>query len=251
MREAQRTNDVASIEFYSIGQGLTHMRIFLLTISIVLILSLAYGKEYGNYDLRRIPTVSDSPSGKKYGIDLKYLDQMLNDLALHAKNYPPQFDTPQDQHRAGQDIIKLSGLLDVLVNGPNPNPEFLRRAGFLHSMGYNLDIPGSGEKVAVIFKKLLTAVPSDPRGNYMYGKFLAEASRPKEALPYLETALSVGVIDAAYSLGLTYFILGDREKALQNLEDYRKMRPNDTVAAKIVDSIRSGKATIKYRGRVE
>ena len=221
------------------------MRIFLLTFSMLLTFSLAYGKEYGNYDLKRMLTVSESPSGKKYGIDGKYLDQILSDLALHAKNYPPQFDTPQDRQRALHDVKNLSGMLDILVNGPSPNPELLWRAGFLNSMGHNLNISGSAEKTFAIFQKLLAVSPSDPRGNYLYGTFLAGAGKPKEAVPYLEKALSVGVTDAAYALGMTYLILGDKQRALVNLENYRQHNPNDSNIARLIDGIRNGKVEFK------
>lgn len=221
------------------------MRIILLTLSMLLASSFTYAKEYGNYDPKRMLTVSETPSGKRYGIDGKYLDQMLNDLALHAKNYPTQFDTPQDRQRAVQDVKALSGMLDILVNGPSPNIELLVRAGFLNSIGHNLDIPGSAKKAASIFQRLLTASPSDPRGNYMYGTFLAGAGKPKEALPYLEKALAVGVADAAYALGMTYLTLGDKQKALENLEAYKQRSPNDGNVAKLIDGIRNGKVEIK------
>jgi len=207
--------------------------------------SFTYATEYGHYDPKRILTVSETPSGKKHGIDGKYLDQMLSDLARHAKNYPPQFDTPQDRQRAIQDIKTLSGMLDILVNGPSPNPEILWRAGFLNSMGHNLDISGSAEKASATFQKLLAVSPSDSRGNYMYGTFLAGTGKPKEALPYLEKALAVGVTDAAYALGMTYLTLGNKQKALENLEAYRQRNPNDGNVAKLIDGIRNGKVEIK------
>jgi tetratricopeptide (TPR) repeat protein len=221
------------------------MRIYLAVLSIILFASLALGKEYGNYEPKRIATVSESPSGKKYGIDGKYLDQMLGDLALHAKNYPPQFDTPHDRQRAVQDVKTLSGMLDILVNGPNPNPEFLWRAGGLNSIAHNLDISGSAEKASAIFQKLLAIVPSDPRGNYMYGTFLAGMGKSKEALPYLEKALSVGVSDASYAIGMVYLTLGDKQKAIENLEVYQKRNPSDRNTTKLLDGIRNGKVEIK------
>jgi predicted Zn-dependent protease len=214
-------------------------------LSLFLASSFAYAKEYGNYDLKRILTVSESPAGKKYGIDVNYLDQILNDLAFHAKNYPPKFDTSYDQQRATKDVKTLSGMLDTLVKGPSPNTDILLRAGFLNSIGHNLDIPGSAKKADIIFQKLLTVAPSDPRGNYMYGTFLSGAGKPKEALPYLEKALSVGVVDASYALGMTYLSLGDKQKALENLEAYRQRKPNDKNVTKLIEAIRNGKVEIK------
>lgn len=221
------------------------MRRYLFALSILLIFSISHAKEYGNYDPKRVLTASESPSGKKYGFDGAYADRMLGDLALHAKNYPPKFDTPQDRQRAIQDVKTLSGMLDILISGPSANPELLVRAGFLNSIGHNLDIPGSAEKTVAIFQRLLAALPSDPRGNYMYGTFLAGAGKPKEALPYLEKALAVGVVDAAYALGMTYLTLGDKGKALENLEGYKRRNPGDGNVDKLIDAIRNGKVELR------
>ena len=221
------------------------MRIAYFTFSLLFAFSFAQAAEYGSYEPKRILTVTETSSGKTYGIDTKYLDQILNDLGRHAKNYPPQFDTPQDKPRAVQDIKMLSGMLDILINVPSPNPEILWRAGFLNSMGHNLDIAGSAQKTFTIFQKLLSTSPSDPRGNYMYGTFLAGAGKPKDALPYLEKALSVGVTDAAYALGMTHLSLGNKESALVNLEAYRQRNPNDMNVTKLIGAIRNGKVEIK------
>lgn len=118
------------------------MHKFLLVILVALVVPSASAREYGNYDPKRLLTVAETPSGKKYGFDGAYLDQMLNDLSAHAKNYPPQFDTPQDQQRATQDVKALSGMLDILINVPTPNPELLARAGYLNSIGQISTFPG-------------------------------------------------------------------------------------------------------------
>lgn len=217
------------------------MSISLVVLAIFLTFSLAYGKEYGHYDTKKMLTVSESPSGKKYGIAVEYLDQMLRDLATHVQNYPPQFDTPEDQKRAVHDVKMLSGMVDIMTNGPSPHTGLLWRAGFINSMGHNLDISGSAEKASTYFQKFLTVTPDDPRGNYMYGTFLAGARQPKKALPYLNKALSLGFTTAAYALGMTYFSLGDKEKALENLESYQRSNPDDPNTARIIDAIRSGK----------
>lgn len=213
--------------------------------------SVVLAKEYGNYEPKRILKVSETSSGKKYGLDLKYLDRILKDLSFHAKNYPPRFDSTQDKQRAIQDIRVLSGMLDldILVNDPNPNPQILWRAGSLSSMGHNLDIPGSTEKASEIFLKLLTISPHDPRGNYDYGVFLAGSGRSKKAIPYLEKAHSLGVSNASYSLGMVYLSLGDKQKAIENLELYKKRKPNDRNIDKLLNGIINGKTVIKRKGK--
>lgn len=221
------------------------MRCILLALSLLFAVSLTYAKEYGRYDPKLMLTVTETPAGKKHGLDIKYLDQMLNDLAMHAKNYPPRFDTPQERQRATQDVKTLSGMLDMLISGPNPSMELLGRAGFLNSIGHNLDIPGSAEKTSLIFQKLLAAAPADPRGNYMYGTFLAGAGKPREAIPYLEKAITAGVTDAIYSLGMTYLTLGDKLMALDKLEAYRQRKPDDGNIARLIDGIRNGKVEVK------
>lgn len=225
----------------------TTMRTYLLALAIMFTFSMAYAKEYGNYDPKRMLTASETPSGKKYGIDLVYLDQMLGDLSFHAKNYPPQFDTPQDRQRAIRDVKTLSGMLDILIQGSAPHPDFLIRAGSLNSIGHNLDIAGSGEKTILIFQRLLAAAPNHPSGNFMYGTFLAGVGKSKEALPYLEKALSVGVNDAAYTIGMTYLSLGNKDKAVASLELYRRKNPNDPNVGKLIDAIRNGKIEIKKK----
>ncbi len=221
------------------------MRIALFAFSLLFACSLAQAKGYGSYDPQRMLTVSETPTGKTYGLDTKYLDQMLDDLDLHAKNYPPQFDTLQDQQRAIQDAKILSGMLDILLNEPSPKPDMLLRAGYLNSLGHNLDIPGSAEKSSAIFQRLLAVSPSDPRANYTYGTFLAGIGKFKEAIPYLETATAAGVKEAPYTLGMTHLSLGDKEKALENLETYRQRSPNDGNVSKLIDGIRNGKVELK------
>lgn len=225
------------------------MRFALVVFSLLCVFSFAEAKEYGNYNLKhslkKIITVSDASTGAPTSVHLDYLDQILTDLSLHARNYPPTFDTPQDKARAVEDVKTLSVLLDILVNGPNPHPELLLRAGLLNSIGHNLDIPGTADEAKLLFQRLLATSPSDPRANYHYGTFLAGAAKSREALPYLEKALSAGVGDAAYSIGMAYLILGDKQKALANLEAYQQHRPNDEPLAKLIDDIRNGQFKIQ------
>ena len=103
---------------------LSTIRITSVTLLLFFTFYLAQAKEYGNYDPKGMVTFLETSSGKQAGIDLNYLDQILNDLGLHATNYPPQFDTPQDRQRAIQDVKTLSGMLDILLNDPNPTLKY-------------------------------------------------------------------------------------------------------------------------------
>jgi tetratricopeptide (TPR) repeat protein len=221
------------------------MRNRLLAALMVLIAASAHAGEYGNYDPMRLLTASQTSSGKKFGFDGAYLDRMLDDLSAHARNYPPRFDTPHDRERAVRDVKTVSGMLDVLINVPTPNPEILLRAGILNSIGHNLDIAGSADKADAAFRRLLAAVPAHPRGSLMYGTFLAGAGKPGAALRHLETALAAGVDDAAYALGMTYLSMGNREQALAKLEEYQRRRPGDASLARLIDAVRNGRIELK------
>jgi len=226
------------------------MRLLLIIVWAVIAAPSAYAKEYGNYDARRILTVAETPSGKRHGIDMPYLDQMVNDLATHAKNYPPNFDSDADRQRATRDAGMLAGILDILVNGPNPHPEILFRAALVNSFGHNLKIPGAAEKASSIFQRLLVISPDHPRTNQYYGMFLAGTGKFRESIPFLEKALAAGFVDASYSLGMVHLSLGDKVKALEYLENYQKRNPNDANVVRLIEGIRDGKVELK-RNSVE
>lgn len=222
------------------------MRKIPVILSFLLLASTTYAKEYGSYDPQRLLAVTDTSTGKQPSFNVTYLDQMLSDLYRHAKSYPAKFDTPQDRERAVRDVKVVSKMLDILVAAQDTTTELLWRAGLLNSIGHNLDIAGTAEKADAMFRKLLAITPADPRGNYLYGLFLAGVGKPKEALPYLEKADSLGVGDAVYPIGMVYLALGDKGKALESLRAYKRTNPADTTIDIIIEGISSGKIKINY-----
>lgn len=208
--------------------------------------SAAHAKEYGDYDVERILIERDTPSGKNHSIDVTYLDQIIDDLDTHANNYPPVFDSPQDHQRASKDAHMLSEVLDIPTSGANPHPGLILRAAILNSLAHNLDIKGAAERANQLFQKLLTDDPSNPMGNHRYGVFLSGVGKTKEAIPYLEKALASGAIGVNYSLGVSYLILGNKQRAIEYLEAFQRERPNDTSVVKLLEAIRRGKIEYKW-----
>ena len=45
-------------------------------------------------------------TGEHYSLDIRYLDKMVADIAVHAGNYPVQFDSAADRTRAVADLIR-------------------------------------------------------------------------------------------------------------------------------------------------
>jgi len=80
--------------------------------------------------------------------------------------------------------------------------------------------------------------PNDPHANYQYGAFLAATTKKGEGIPFLEKAKNLGVVNADYWLGLSYVSVGEKAKAIENLENYTKRVPGDQNAARILDAVR-------------
>lgn len=198
-------------------------------------------KLYGHYDPMRILHTFDNG---RHSLDMRYLDTMIADLIVNAGSYPVRFDSVYDRQRAAKDAWQLSGMLDILVKDPKPMPDILLRSGIVNSIGHNLDIKGAPERASEAFEKLLAIDSSHAQGNYWYGVFLSGSGRPKMSLPFLRKAISAGVTDAYYTMGLTVLSLGEKDKALEYLETYRQKKPGDTRATVLIEKIRNGKIPI-------
>ena len=228
-----------------------HARFFIsiaIAVAYVLIAQPATAKEYGTYDLKKIVTATESQAGKQYGVDGKFLDQVLADLTIHAQDYPAKFDSFADRQRAVKDVGVLGLLMEGLIDAPNVHPEVLIRAAHLHAMAHNLEIAGAAEKAASMYQKLMVMQGSDPRTNFLFGKFLSSAGKPEQGLPFLTKALAGGVTEAAYSMGLSYMAVGDKARALEFLELYRQKSPDSAKVARVIEAVKSGKLEVKRTG---
>jgi tetratricopeptide (TPR) repeat protein len=227
------------------------MRILLAVLAGLLAVAPAasQARPYGSYDLRKGLTEVPTPAGPRPAIDLAYLDRMIDDIASHAKNYPPVFDSQDDKDRATRDVRLLATSLAKAAEPADADPEIVLRAAFVHALAHNLETEGAGEKAEALYKRLMAAHPESGRTNYLYGSFLASSSRFKESLPPLETAAKLGVPDALYSLGMVQLSLGNRKKAIDYLEQYRVRVRDDGSIARVIELIRSGKLEIRKESR--
>lgn len=220
-------------------------------ISVIALLLLLAGpavaKEYGQYDPQKLLTLTKTVDGERYGFDLQYLDLIVGDLAVHARDYPPQFDHDGDKKRAIVDVQIISGMLEVLTSAPDVSPDILRRSSLLHSIGHNLDIPGAAEKADRDYQKLLQQLPDDAAANYGYGLFLVGAGRGSQALSYLSKAAQAGAVDAYYALGLVYLTQHNNEAALKYLTQYQQLKPNDSQVGQIIAAIKSDSIEFKSK----
>jgi tetratricopeptide (TPR) repeat protein len=207
--------------------------------------SVVLAAEYGHYDPNTVVSLSQAIPGKpSVTVNVPYFVQILNDLGSHASTWPVKFDSLDDKRRAENDVVTLSAELDTIADNFRDESMLLRLA-LLHAVGHNLDIPGSGEKAVAVFNKVLEKWPNDPQANYRYGVFLASTAKNRDAIPLLEKAKALGMVDADYPLGLTYMAVGDKDKAVANLRSYTARVPGDTNATRTLDAVMNGKVEIK------
>jgi tetratricopeptide (TPR) repeat protein len=209
---------------------------------------VALAQDYGHYDVKKIASLTETAPGKhSVSVNLVYLSQVLDDLARHAGSFPPYFAFPEDRQRAEGDVSAISALLDPLSQDFSQSPPLQLRLGLLHAIGLNLDIPGSYEKAVAAFSTLMKLTPNDPQANYQYGAFLAAITRKGEGIPFLEKAKALGVLKADYWLGMSYAVMGDKAKAIENLESYTIGVPSDQNAARILDAMRNDRFKVEQK----
>lgn len=222
---------------------------------------------YGVYDLRQIisNTKPAAPTpGKKgekakagsglqnarestSGVDLEYLDQVLNDLARQALYYPPVFSDDAERARATSDVQVLMKMLRPLTSRKYPPSAALLRSGLLHLLAWNLDLPGA-EAIAFNHLELyLKRTPGDAYANFLLGVcYAGSANQQAAAIGYLNRAVAGGVPQAHYTLALVYYTQGDRQRALENLQLYQQAFPDDPDIAPLIRAIQNGEVQVEH-----
>lgn len=184
---------------------------------------------------------------KRNYIDFTIVDRITNQIANHAREYPPTFQNAKERGEIESELRRVLAGVDTLLKNDTANPQLLIRSGFLYSMAHNLDLPFSAEKAAKAFDALLEVEPDNPRGNYLYGMFLSSTRKYQSSARYLEHAMKLGIEEAKYTLGLNFLREGKDEVGLQYLEEYAKTHP-ESRAHLILKGHESGKLVFEERG---
>ena len=127
------------------------MKKILAAVTSILITNLALAIPYPDNNPKDMLIKQETSTGSKFSIDVAYLDKMLKDLSIHAKNYPVQFDSESDKDKAIRDVKALDYTLSIINESPKSNPSMLLRQAQLNSIGHNLDVAGSAEKADKLF----------------------------------------------------------------------------------------------------
>jgi tetratricopeptide (TPR) repeat protein len=177
-------------------------------------------------------------------IRLSDLYAILNEVAAHAKSYPPKFASSEERAQVEEHLHTLLAQTDkILIRYPD-DKDVLFIAGAGNAMGHNLDFPGCADKAIGDFDRLLTIDPNNRRALFEYGGFLSGTTLLDKAIPPLERAIQLGEERAHYTLGFVYLKKGDIAKTLPELEAYLKFDPENATAQKVVADIKAGKAPV-------
>jgi hypothetical protein len=125
-------------------------------------------------------------------------------VGRHAGTYPVHFQFPDDRQRAERDVSAISSLLDPL------SKDFLTKRSRL-----------------TIRRPTISTAP-----------FWLRRRKRGKACHFWKKAKNLGVVNADYWLGLSYVSVGEKAKAIENLENYTKRVPGDQNAARILDAVR-------------
>lgn len=187
----------------------------------------------------------DIRGNKTHSANMQVIDYYVKRISHYAKEYPSRFKDENEKKEVIQKLKELLEILEIMAEDQQNNPDFLDMAAFVNSMGYNVDIKGTGEKTVFYYKKLLDIMPDNPTANYNLGVFLSGTrTQHFESITYLEKALKLGRDDARYSLGLLYYQLGEKDKGISMLKKYSSDNPNNRRVKKVIEAMISN--NLKY-----
>ena len=177
-------------------------------------------------------------------VRLSDLNATLNEIAPHARSYPPKFSSPEERVQTEEHLKALLAQLDKISDRYPDDEDILFIKGAANAMGHNLDYPGCADKAMAAFDRLLAIDQNNRRALYEYGGFLSGTTLMDKAIPYLDRAIQLGEERAHYTLAFVYVKKGDLQRALPEFEAYLKADPENATAKKFVTDIRSGKASV-------
>ncbi|HWS65956.1 MAG TPA: tetratricopeptide repeat protein [Steroidobacteraceae bacterium] len=189
-------------------------------------------------------TVAASAVAADVPVRLSDLNATLNEIAPHARSYPPKFSSPEERVQAEEHLKALLAQLDKISDRYPDDEDILFIKGAANAMGHNLDYPGCADKAMAAFDRLLAIDQNNRRALYEYGGFLSGTTLMDKAIPYLDRAIQLGEERAHYTLAFVYVKKGDLQRALPEFEAYLKADPENATAKKFVTDIRSGKASV-------
>ena len=190
----------------------------------------------------------------KYSVNISIMLKGVDNLYIHAKEYPLKFDNQQDFKNAYQDLQVLIQSLDYIESQKiNSNLSKKERFYFdlsharLFLMAHNFDIPNMAEKADIHYQKLIKNNPNNGALYAEYGGFLSNSLRLKQGKEYLQKAIQLGEKDTYFALGMNYLAQNKKQLAIETLEQYQKHYPQNPHTAKIIQAIKDNQIQRKIQ----
>ena len=185
-------------------------------------------------------------------LNMELLDQKLQALWRRAGDYPPKFSGSKEQEEAVRLLRFLINIVDTVKQDFEADGEMALRAGMLYAMAFNLNLPEAASRSSPqelnarhYYELAVKFNPNDPHAHLYLGNFLCSADAPQEGVAHLEKAVALGLTPARYSLGLCYLMVGDKARAIEQLERYLEADPSNQQARDALTAIRSGRVEDK------
>ena len=189
--------------------------------------------------------INGSPEHPPITVNIQALQNALGNLAAHASEYPPQFDSDADRQQAITDLAPIAIVLDNMSENSAPRAGSKASEAHLASLlmsarldwiGHNLDQPGYGEKAEANYQKLLQLSPANRKADIQdeYGRFIQ-----------LRAAYKSGNRDSAVPLAMALLAQDKRNESVKVLKEYTRANPNDAQAQELLSAIESGQISIQ------
>ena len=230
------------------------MKKHLLTLSCLLATATLYAAPYPRLDPNSL--INGTPEHPPITVNIQALQTALGNLAAHASEYPPQFDSDADRQQAITDLAPIAIVLDNMAENSAPPAGGKASEAHLASIlmsarldwiGHNLDQPGYGEKAEANYKKLLQLSPANRKADIQdeYGRFLASVGKADAAVTQLRAAYKSGNRDSAVPLAMALLAQDKRNESVKVLKEYTRANPNDAQAQELLSAIESGQISIQ------
>lgn len=178
--------------------------------------------------------------------NLERAEKFVNELAPHAHDYPPQFDSPAQLRQMRKQLLEMLPSINAASDANPQDPRLMFLKAYANGMGHNLDLPGCAELAVDAYAGVIKLRPKFGRAHFYLGGFLAGTGHGAESIPHLLTAIELGETGAHYPLGFMYLMQGDKRFALVHLKAYLKTKPDDAMALKVVADLEAGKDSVSF-----
>ena len=193
-----------------------------------------------------VPAVNSKQRAVKYAalageneVDITDIDDFLQLVEGKARHYPPRFSERQERRGFESKLKEVTQQLDTLAANPDASFDVLIRAFKASIMAKNLDLGKNYTTQSLVYaQRILKINQDDPEANFWFGFALSEGGGHREAIPYLDKAIKLGVQEAYLSAANNYIALEQKKNATTTLNNYKVKYPQETeVANRLIEEI--------------